>query len=240
MTDVDQAKRAARERVWSLLEEHGAAPPDVFGRIPSFHGAQKAAERLAELPEWKNAQVIKAVPDTAQEPVRARALREGKLVYMAVPKLAEERPFYLLDPATLAITPEEAANRRVAARVGQPVDVDAMRPVDLVVCGSVAVDRRGARLGKGAGYSDIEVALLLEAGLIGQATTIVSTVHRLQVVDGELPEGAHDFRVDVVVTPEGVIRCSEPRRPRGLLWDDLPAEKIEAIPVLAARRRAAG
>jgi NAD(P)-dependent dehydrogenase (short-subunit alcohol dehydrogenase family) len=35
-----------------------------------------------------------------------------------------------------------------------------MRPVNLVVCGSVAVNRRGVRLGKGAGYSDIEVALL--------------------------------------------------------------------------------
>ena len=48
----------------------------------------------------------------------------------------------------------------------------------MVVCGSVAVNRRGARLGKGAGYSDIEVALLQEAGLIGPSTVIVTTVHR--------------------------------------------------------------
>jgi 5-formyltetrahydrofolate cyclo-ligase len=42
-----------------------------------------------------------------------------------------------------------------------------MQPVDLVACGSVAVDRTGARLGKGAGYSEIEVGLLNDAGLIG-------------------------------------------------------------------------
>jgi 5-formyltetrahydrofolate cyclo-ligase len=44
-----------------------------------------------------------------------------------------------------------------------------MRRVQTVVCGSVAVNRTGARLGKGARYSDIEVTLLTEAGLIGPA-----------------------------------------------------------------------
>ncbi|TWP45946.1 5-formyltetrahydrofolate cyclo-ligase [Lentzea tibetensis] len=238
MADVDQAKQAARERMWSLLEREHAVPPGVHGRIPSFFGAEDAAARLAKLPEWHDARVVKAVPDTPQEPVRARALREGKLVYMAVPKLAEDMPFYLLDPAELTVTPEEAAARRVAAQVGRKVDVDAMQPVDLIVCGSVAVNQRGVRLGKGAGYSDIEVALLQEAGLIGPGTTIVTTVHSLQVVDEDLPETAHDFSVDIIVTPEAVIRCGEPRRPRGLLWDDLPPEKIAAIPVLAARQKA--
>ena len=84
--------------------------------------------------------------------------------------------------------------------------------------------------------SDIEVALLQEAGLIGPNTTIVTRVHALQVVDDELPETEHDFSVDVIVTPEAVIRCPEPRRPR-LLWNDLSAEKIAAIPVLATRFR---
>ncbi|NUT48661.1 MAG: 5-formyltetrahydrofolate cyclo-ligase [Saccharothrix sp.] len=237
MADVDQAKQTAREHVWALLEREHAVPPGVHGRIPSFYGAAEAADRLAELPEWKAARVIKAVPDTAQEPVRAQALREGKLVYMAVPKLAGERPFIVLDPTKLDITPEEAAVRHTAAQVGHHVDVDAMRFVDLIVCGSVAVNRRGVRLGKGAGYSDIEVALLQEAGLIGPDTTIVTTVHALQVVDDELPETTHDFSVDVIVTPETTIRCPKPRRPRGLLWDELSAEKIAAIPVLVARRR---
>ncbi|NIJ14632.1 5-formyltetrahydrofolate cyclo-ligase [Saccharomonospora amisosensis] len=121
--NVDEMKRAVREQVWALLEEHHAAPAGVRGRIPAFFGAQKAADRLAELPEWQSAKIVKAVPDTAQQPVRARALDEGKLVYMAVPKLAEPKPFYLLDPDTLPVTPAEAAGKKAAVKVGQPVDV---------------------------------------------------------------------------------------------------------------------
>jgi hypothetical protein len=39
-----------------------------------------------------------------------------------------------------------------------------------------------------------------------------------------------------VVAPDEVIRCPHPRRPSGLVWEDLTAEKIAAIPVLAQRR----
>ena len=136
---------------------------------------------------------------------------------------------------TLPVSSAEAADKGAAAKVGQAVDVDSMRPPDLIVCGSVAVNHRGVRLGKGAGYSDIEVALLREAGLIGPETTIVTTVHDLQLIDDDLPETPHDFSVDIIVTPTTVIRCEKPRRPSGLLWNDLPAEKIAAIPALAAR-----
>lgn len=233
--DIDRQKQAIRQQVWDLLDREHVVAAGAARRIPAFVGATDAAARLAELPQWEGAQVIKAVPDTAQEPVRARALSEGKLVYMAVPKLAEVKPFYLLDPTALA-APVEAAMKNVAARVGRNVDVDEMRPVDMVVCGSVAVDRRGARLGKGAGYSDIELALLQEAGLLGPKTLIVTTVHHLQVLDIELPETDHDFSVDLIVTPHEVIRCREPRRPKGLVWSSLTPEKIAAIPALVARQ----
>lgn len=38
----------------------------------------------------------------------------------------------------------------------------------------------------------------------------------------------------LLVTPDEVIQCGQPRRPAGLYWDSLSREKIEAIPVLAA------
>ena len=237
MTNVDQAKKAVRKRMWTLLEQEQAVPPGAHGRIPAFFDADLAAGRLAQLSVWRVARVVKAVPDTAQEPVRARALREGKLLYMAVPRLSEELPFYRLDPTTLPVSPNEAAARNVVARVAPKVGVDEMQPVDLIVCGSVAVNRQGVRLGKGAGYSDIEVALLQEAGLIGPNTTIVTTVHSLQIVDHDLPETRHDFSVDLIVTPDEVISCDTPRRPKGLVWEDLTPDKIAAIPVLATRQR---
>jgi 5-formyltetrahydrofolate cyclo-ligase len=235
-TNVDEVKNIIRARIWDLLEQHHAAhDADVHGRIPNFVGAQAAADRLAVLPVWLSSHVIKAVPDKAQLPTRVRALRENKLVYMAVPKLAKRHPFYLLDPADLPVPPEEAATGRGAAEVARNVSVDELRPINLVICGSVAVNRDGVRLGKGAGYSDLEVALLHEAGLISPATTIVTTVHSLQVVDTALPETEHDFSVDLIVTPEEVIRCGPSRRPAGLIWEHLSPEKIAAIPTLAAR-----
>ncbi len=66
-------------------------------------------------------------------------------------------------------------------------------------------------------------------------TKIVTTVHRLQVVDESLPETGHDFSVDLIVTPDEVIACDSPRSPAGLVWEDLDREKIAGIPVLATR-----
>jgi 5-formyltetrahydrofolate cyclo-ligase len=233
MTSTPQAKQAIRERVWSRLEAAGVVEPGVAGYIPDFRGSDQAAERLATLPVWQRAHVIKAVPDRAQLPVRILALEAGKLLYMAVPKLAEAKPFYLLDPQQLTATPTEAADRTIAARTAPLVDVSEMQPIDLIVVGSVAVNNHGARLGKGAGYSDIEFGLLAEAGLISERTTIVTTVPELQVLDKELPEQDHDFRVDLIVTPERVIQCDTPKRPAGLNWRTLSKEQVAAIPTLA-------
>lgn len=237
---INHAKQRIRERVWDLLEREHATEPGVRGYIPAFAGSGTAAGLLAGIPEWAAARVIKAVPDRAQQPVRERALRDGKLVYMAVPRLAEDPPFYELDPGRLPVPPGEAASREAAARVAPRVGPGQMRPVDMVVCGSVAVNRDGTRLGKGAGYSDLEIALLAEAGLIGPATVIVTTVHPLQVLDEPIPEAGHDFSVDLIVTTRDLIPCGPPRRPAGLDWDLLPASMIAAIPVLAARQEHSG
>lgn len=55
------------------------------------------------------------------------------------------------------------------------------------------------RLGKEAGHSDIEVALLREAGLITLSTVLVTPVHPLQVLNEPLPETDHDFSVDLII-----------------------------------------
>jgi 5-formyltetrahydrofolate cyclo-ligase len=183
---------------------------------------------------WQTAQVLKANPDKAQRPVRAKALTEGKVLYMAVPRLADELPFYLLESDRLTIPAWEAASKEGAARVGRKVAASQLRPVDLVVCGSVVVNREGARVGKGGGFSDLEVAFLVEAGVLRPDTVLATTVHPLQVVDEPLPETVHDFRVDLIATPDEVIRCGHPRRPPGILWEHLYPEKIAEVPVLEA------
>ncbi|MBK1784251.1 5-formyltetrahydrofolate cyclo-ligase [Prauserella cavernicola] len=235
---VEAAKQSVRERVWEALEEERLARfPGAHGRIPNFVGAEEAAASLAGLPEWRAASVLKANPDSPQLPVRSRALAAGKLLYLAVPKLTESRPFVLLDPRRIAESPRRAAAKDRGLALGEPVAVSGMRPVDLVVCGTVAVNRAGVRIGKGGGFADLEFGLLTEAGLVGEQTVIATTVHARQLLDEPLPETEHDFRVDVIVTPGEVIRTPEPKRGPGILWEHLSEAKISEVPALSALRR---
>jgi 5-formyltetrahydrofolate cyclo-ligase len=237
--DVLAAKAALRDEVWRAMSVKGIgrfpAPPN---RIPNFVGAEAAAARLAETDAWAGAATIKSNPDSPQLPVRVRALADGKLLYMAVPRLAEADPFFVLDPEQLADPPRKAASIKGASRSARTVSLDAMEPVDLVVTGCVAVGEDGARLGKGGGFSDLEFALAAAAGLVGARTVVVTTVHEVQVRPaGEIPTTAHDIAVDFVVTPERTIATKRGRRrvPK-LDWRDLSDEKIAAIPLLARLR----
>ncbi len=63
---------------------------------------------------------------------------------MAVPRLADRRPFILLAPERLDVPPGRAAFITGSARKGRRVGVAELQPVDLVVCGSVAVNHQGA------------------------------------------------------------------------------------------------
>ena len=234
-------KQGVRERVWNVLEQERAVGfPGAKGRIPNFVGAGDAAEGLAALPEWQRTAAMKSNPDMPQLPVRARALAEGRRVYMAVPKLVEDDLFRLLDPPRLTTPPRKAASIKGSEAEGIPTPLDELDHLDLVVCGTVAVNRAGVRVGKGGGFSDLELALCIEHGVIDDNTVIVTTVHDLQVLDEDLPETEHDFRVDIVVTPTEVIRCPRVPRPSGVLWDHLDDDKIAAIPALRSRGQAKG
>lgn len=80
-----------------------------------------------------------------------------------------------------------------------------MRPVDLIVCGTVAVNRRGVRVGKGGGYSDLEFALLVEAGLMIDETQRDPLGSRRQRADQRHTRPGQSAR-------ESMIRPDELRR----------------------------
>jgi 5-formyltetrahydrofolate cyclo-ligase len=164
---------------------------------------------------------------------------------MAVPRLREAACFYELDPERVDDIEAAPTVSHVADHARQ-VGPEAVEGVDLVVSGSVAVTEDGARVGKGEGYSDLEFAVLRELDLVGAATTVATTVHELQVVDGpesalgtaavEVPVDAHDVPMDLVVTPDRTVETATPfDRPAGVDWAALSTERIEAMPVLADR-----
>lgn len=234
-SDSSSAKDRLRQEVWERLDaaDIGRTGP-VTGEIPNFHGAERAAQLLAEDPRWAAAQVVKANPDKAQAEVRLAAVTGDKLLYMAVPRIATEDPFYLIDRDELRVSAEQAVSGTGAAEHAARTGPARMRAVDVIVCGSVAVNPDGVRIGKGAGYSDIEMGLLAQAGLVTDATLIATTVHTSQVIDEPIPESDHDVSVDLIVTPEEVISCPPRRRPSGIHWPALAQEQINAIPALQA------
>jgi 5-formyltetrahydrofolate cyclo-ligase len=241
-TELLAAKAELRREIWAALRAAKATRfPGPEGRIPNFVGAEAAAERLRGTDTWQAAGILKANPDSPQWPVRQRALEDGKLLFMAVPRLAEAEPFFLLDPEQLAESARKASSIKGASASARPVGLDELKPVDLVVAGTVAAGLDGARLGKGGGFSDLEFAVASEAGLIGPETVVVTTVHEVQVVPaGEIPTTDHDVTLDLIVTPERVIEIPRRGRRRGgaIRWDDLTEEKIAAIPLLARLRAA--
>jgi 5-formyltetrahydrofolate cyclo-ligase len=91
--------------------------------------------------------------------------------------------------------------------------VPLVTPVDLIIQGSVAVDRRGNRLGKGKGYGDKEIAYLRERGLARPNVKIVTIVHEVQVVDDLFTlVDENDVPVDYILTPGGVISVKGTKR----------------------------
>jgi 5-formyltetrahydrofolate cyclo-ligase len=237
-------KAQLRDEVWAALADGKASRfPGAAGRIPNFVGAEAAAERLRGVRAWQRAHTVKANPDSPQWPVRQRSLEDRKTLFMAVPRLAEPKPFFRLDADRIASSPRQATSIKGASREAVPVDVSELEPVDLVVAGCVAVGEDGTRLGKGGGFSDLELAVASEAGLVAADTIVVTTVHELQVRRaGEIPTVGHDVHVDVVVTPERVIECARPpgyTAPR-LRWEELTEEKIAAIPLLQRLRASSG
>ena len=249
-------KQAVRDAVWDAFDEGDQArfPFPPHDRIPNFAGADAAADRLARTPEWEAAATLKINPDAPQLPVRRAALRAGKTVYVAQPRLRDPNPFLRLDPET--IPPDEIDDATTVSGIseyGTPTGPEDVRHVDLIVAGSVGVTTDGARIGKGEGYSDLEWAVLRELDAVDSETTVATTVHELSVLDGPesavggdasaaagataLPEpDAHDVPLDLVVTPERTIRTETPyARPPGVDWDALDAAKLDAIPVLAER-----
>jgi 5-formyltetrahydrofolate cyclo-ligase len=230
-----RTKDQIRKVVWKSMDREGVSRfPGAEGRIPNFAGAKAAAERLAGHRVWKRAQVVKANPDSPQTHARRLALEQGKVVVMAVPRLRDLHPFRVLDPRKLSKKAiREAATIKGALRHGRIVALEEIPEIDFVLCGSVAVNLNGARVGKGGGFSDLEYGILIDAGKIDEHTVVATTVHPIQILRENLPAIGHDLPVDMLATPRAVIEVERAYdRPRGILWDHLQPPQIREIPLL--------
>lgn len=194
-------KSELRKIIYNKLVERQISTANYIGRIPDFKGSDKAAENLRSTEEWNESLTIFTSPDTALRQVRENALKDGKILIIVTPKI--ENGYLKLNAQDFKGNEREASTIKGAFKYGK--SIEKIPVVDLVVEGSVAVDKTGGRLGKGGGYGDREIEYLKKTGSIDSATPIVSTVHHLQIVE-KVPMEKHDQKINMAVTPEKILR----------------------------------
>ena len=207
---LKEEKESIRKSIYDKLLEEGQSlrPEGDYGKIPNFKGSDIAAELLASTDEWKQSKTIFCSPDSAQIPVRFIALKDNKNLVMASPNL--EHGYLFLEGSKLNGVEKEASTKEGAFKhctkffdfgIGSSFDM----AIDMVVEGSVAVDRDGNRIGKGKGFADREIEDLFNKNLIDENTSLATTIHPFQLID-YIPMESHDRKLNMIVSTEEIIR----------------------------------
>lgn len=199
------SKEELRREIWDLLfnEKISLRDNGDYNKIPNFKGADIAAKRLSQTIEWDQSKIIFSSPDSAQIPLRKYALNDEKILIMATPKIKD---------GYLIMNPKNIDNPNFAATIDGAYEygkfITDLPKIDLVVEGSVCVDKLGHRLGKGGGYGDMEISYLIENKCITEDTPIATTIHPLQIVP-MVPTEKHDQKINMIVTINEVIRVNQ-------------------------------
>lgn len=233
-------KRSNREQIWKYMMKNDLLnyPKKVYNKIPNFKGAIDAVERFCELKEFKDAKLIQISLDRPLEYVQKSSLKAGKEIIVPIPKLNNDLFIRVPPPIDGKIDDEHfrVPTRQQRLLEGQSIlKIDDKINIDIVVIGSVCVDRNGHRIGKGLGFADLEFAMMMKMGAIKPETIVVTIVHDSQIVD-DLPDHLfkkHDVHVDIIVTPtQTIIISNKLKKPDGIYWDILTQRRINAVRLL--------
>lgn len=194
---MDEKAQLRRE----MIARRDALPPSERGRI-----AEALTQGLAALPQYAAARSVLATMSIGSEwstrAFLARARADGKVIVLprlsAPPRRLEIHSVADMDrgliPGVWDIPePDPARNPRVQ-----------LADVDFAVIPALAIDRRGYRLGYGAGYFD---GLLAGRG----ARPFCVTALPAAFVVEQVPREAHDVAVDSVVCELGPVALKSAR-----------------------------
>lgn len=160
------------------------------------------AQRLGELPEWRNARTLLlylALPDEVETAALFEAaFADGKRV--AVPKIIDPAQRLMVPVPIRSLAAEELAQAHYGVRV--PVgetEALAIESIDFAVIPGLGFSRRGQRIGRGMGYYD---RFLAQPEFRGARCGLGFEAQVLE----ELPSDEHDRPVDMLVTEVEVLR----------------------------------
>lgn len=183
-TDASAAKAAARAEARARRRSTERPDPEAL--------AQMALALLEELPGPLRVTCYASYgtePDTGT--MRRRLAEAGFEVLL--PRVDGDDLHWVVDGPDTAVS-----SMGITEPAGAAVD---LLPVRALLVPALAVTQSGDRLGKGGGYYDRVLA-----GLTQARPPVVAIAGDTDVVD-VLPTDTHDQRVQVIVTPTGVIRC---------------------------------
>ncbi|MBL8540821.1 MAG: 5-formyltetrahydrofolate cyclo-ligase [Betaproteobacteria bacterium] len=187
-----ESKRALRTSLSSLREQFSPAVRAAFSR--------RITHTLLALPEYRRARVVMAYmsmgAEFETEAFVQRVLADGKRLVLPRVNRGERR----LD--LFAVSDLEAELAPGVWGILEPLPercaTVAATAVDFVLVPGLGFDGDGGRLGYGGGFYDRLLVAMTTA-------TRVAAAFSAQVVDA-VPMTAHDQRVELVVTEDGLLR----------------------------------
>jgi len=201
-----ESKQAIREWMWEKMTKNEIArfPLPCYGRIPNFKGVEAASKQVLTLPEFNKANVIFSAPDFVLHPLRELVLQNRKDLLIATPHIQAFLILKDIPPKLIS----KAVTIKEMYRYGTEVKLNQIaRVIDIFCQGSVAVDRKGNRLGKGKGYGDREFELLRSEGLIDKHTLVITIIHDIQLLeDFAYLMDPKDVQVQIILTPTDTLR----------------------------------
>lgn len=190
MADLDQDKAALRRSLRTLRTRLRAEAPDAAVKaalhlplpsLPAFAVFSGYLPQGSELDPW---------------PLMERLAATGAILALPVSPAPETALVFREYDSRDILTPDAA---------GVPAPPPSAREVfpDLVICPLLAFDRRGGRLGQGAGYFDRTLAALRAR----KKVFVLGVGYAGQEVE-EIPSGPLDAPMDAILTETGYIPVS--------------------------------
>ena len=196
--EIGAEKRRLRERIRRRA--------DGMTEEAATESSRKIEAEILASRIWRDAESVFLYVSVGKEPdtrgLIKRALLEGKRVYVPKCLPGPERTMLAvrirsmeeLLPGTLGI-PEPVFDP------DDPPETAAAAEVDLILAPCVTANRRGERLGHGAGYYDRYLAPLASPNREGK-TAVLCLCHEALLTE-EIPADGNDIRADAVVTGDG-------------------------------------
>ena len=200
-----QVRRLIASRLATVAKPDSRFDNDFESFIPDFEGSDACADAVASLQAYTRAETIFVARDNNLQPLRERALRDGKR--LIVPSHALRTGLRVLegvaaDSQRFASTldgVDEFAKTIAIEQVGD------FGTVSLAATGAVAVTREGIMLGARHDYFRIEVAILSATSALAPDAQTVGVVHDCQVIELDASaKPADGALLDIVVTPTTV------------------------------------